>query len=169
METLTGRGRLADRGRRLLAGASPKGHMDGNAGVAAGAPGRGGATNTADRMPLGKREGAGWRNPKVVRLEERRTQKGKATFFRSMSGRGLTDPRTSPCRLWGCPKKVSAEQYGTRHPLRFREMPCASSQKPLSEAWAVLRVKEEAYLTSWPMYWPASLWRSLSAAFAARK
>lgn len=24
-------------------------------------------------------------------------------------------------------------------------------------------------LTSWPMYWPASLWRSLSAAFAARK
>ena len=96
----------------------------------------------ADRMPFGKREGAGWRNPKVVRLEERRTQKGKATFFRSMSGRGLTDPRTSPCRLWGCPKKVSAEQYEARHSLRFREMSCASSQKPLSEAWAVLRVKE---------------------------
>lgn len=92
METLTGRGRLADRGRRLLAGASPKGHMDGNAGVAAGAPGRGGATNPADRMPLGKREGAGWRNPKVVRLEERRTQKGKATFFRSMSGPGPHGP-----------------------------------------------------------------------------
>ena len=65
METLTGRGRLADRGRRLLAGASQKGHVDGNVGVAAGAPGRGGATNPADRMPAGKREGAGWRNPKV--------------------------------------------------------------------------------------------------------
>lgn len=29
----------------------------------------------------------------------------------------------------------------------FSGMPCASSQKPLSEAWAVLRVKEEAYGT----------------------
>ena len=127
METLTGRGRLADRGRRLLAGASPKGHMDGNAGVAAGAPGRGVATNPADRMPLGKREGAGWRNPKVVRLEERRTQKGKATFFRSMSGRGLTDPRTSPCRLWGCPKKASGEFSKTSQKTKHHVLPSAAN------------------------------------------
>ena len=174
METLTGRGRLADRGRRLLAGASPKGHMDGNAGVAAGAPGRGGATNPADRMPLGKREGAGWRNPKVVRLEERRTQKGKATFFRSMSGRGLTDPRTSPCRLWGCPKKgiggtirnASSSPFSGDALCFIPKAAIRGVGRPPGKGGSLWH---SSCLTSWPMYWPASLWRSLSAAFAARK
>ena len=174
METLTGRGRLADRGRRLLAGASPKGHVDGNVGVAAGAPGRGGATNPADRVPLGKREGAGWRSPKVARMGGASHAKRQGDVFRSMSGRGLTDPRTSPCRLWGCPQKVLAGTIRSASSSPFSGdalcfIPKAAIRgvgRPPGKGGSLWH---SSCLTSRPMYWPASSWRSLSAVFAARK
>ena len=68
--------------------------------------------------------------------EEAGDESGGQDARRKAGGGGMEKPKS------GCPQKVSAEQYEARHSLRFREMPCASSQKPLSEAWAVLRVKE---------------------------
>ena len=157
METLTGRGRLADRGRRLLAGASPKGHMDGNAGVAAGAPGGGGM----EKPKSGAAGGASHtkRQGDVFPLHERPGPHGPPDVALPVMGM----PQKG---IGGTIRNASSSPFSGDALCFIPKAAIRGVGRPPGKGGSLWH---SSCLTSWPMYWPASLWRSLSAAFAARK